>query len=1569
MVVILGKIRTTLSILNKEWIDGKVEEGESAIVEKLQANQNLLRHNGNHGLLETHKVVEPFLMMLRSEALPGPFKLVALDAIQTFITHDVLLEGGSQTEYALAEIIEALVNCSLVSLSSDDSDGMVHLQILHNVDCIIKSATKSYLRDDMTWSLVKLVHEMSTQAGVWGKSALYQSASHIMEALLGMVFRQKKLLEDNGMIVDDESDCLLHGQLSTIIALKIVKFYMDIIGEQASKDATTVLPPGRFAPGTSSGISARSGIKNSSNSGDALETDTVELLLALKAIQTIVLVDGNKGLCAARGGGHLMLRPVFSHYFRDDLGRCLVMLAGKQRFPVAVMSAVLDIFTSILSTYGPVMRVVVENFMRHVFLKALYQTLRLFGEQDIFLNGQNEEGLSDGYAGALTPTSKDLSRDGDAGSFSVPKLELILQNLVDLLADFDFVPSIFASFDCDTTKNDVVQPMVRYLSRCVRYTLANNRNGAYDLGPLTDISAVCLSCYKSLLSSLSDRCTLREGSKDTLTSSKQVELVSRIYRAARARKEVMAQAARIFSTRKPSDAFRFLQDHAILKSPAPTKDVAEFLRYTPGLNIEKVGSYLGELGKDDSVVARESDGMEFHKAVLTDYIALFDFRDLSILQAIRIFLSAFLLPKEAQQIERIFVALSEHCHRSCVECVSGAFENSDVTYLMTMSIIMLNTDRHNPNIRPERKMSRDKFVKVNTHYGRDVRQTKAVDPEYLEAIYDEIGVRPLRTEPDDLSSGITAEMWTEKQLQLKRHPEKGFLLGLSASAEALRVMSSGFCETFDETEGALVAAADKGFISPHATAHALNPLALSACIVGHCWLFDADYVACVWPEILGAGICPFLMPQLPPYIPDRLHPEVWFSREGTPRILRAGIDVLMALLKAADAHSVRHVSDVVVAVLVEITGINGYAVSEALFSKLKLGFHLSSSRGHDGTAASRNAALVREKSKGVALGFTTHLLGSLEARAALITLLQVVHNPAGYVKDRWAVVWFVLGRLRDCVLLPAAMVCSDGADEALPALVRGDFEGRLAAYELAALNKKRGTQQRNRRGLMGFLFGSSDSLPDKGGDDKGRGREGTSGNDQEASLRDGEKADPSLALATRWDAGYDSVLDLAPAPAASHDGPVDLLFSEGTSGASDALAPELAGMGSEESAALGLLRSLVSACGVASLVAESKYFSDDILLGFVRALSAQTAEAEAEAEAKAERGSDAAGQSPAGGTLISARDGAQSPTQCLPLSTDDVIGNILSCEVPLPSPASAAWQENVLVDVALRNRDRFSLLWPVLREHYLRGLNSRRQLTYVVERRVVAIFKIAERMLSRGEHTKAILSLLASLFVVPQAASFRGSVQPGASPLKPSLLRDVSGQVSTGLWRVVTRNVESLPRLGMEQWQILFDIISFCAGAGGYASIKAFETMAWLLHEPRLRAEVPVFCVVGIRPLLCSTGVPRIVSVGAVKLLTHLHMRLEVLVKDGGGGGAERKRGQREGHPQPQELGDRGRRDVRHLDEQRGAEQRGWQQRDEDAEPQLTDMAHTHAHAHTCTHTCTGHTRACPTGWQIDGYG
>ena len=50
-----------------------------------------------------------------------------------------------------------------------------------------------------------------------------------------------------------------------------------------------------------------------------------------------------------------------------------------------------------------------------------------------------------------------------------------------------------------------------------------------------------------------------------------------------------------------------------------------------------------------------------------------------------------------------------------------------------------------------------------------------------------------------------------------------------------------------------------------------------------------------------------------------------------------------------------------------------------------------------------------------------------------------------------------------------------------------------------------------------------------------------------------------------------------------------------------------------------------------------------------------------------------------------------------------------------------------------------------------------------------------------------------------------GSITP--SGLSLALLGDLSGQISSGIWRVLTTNLEVLPTLTLSQWQIIFDVI------------------------------------------------------------------------------------------------------------------------------------------------------------------
>jgi hypothetical protein len=117
-------------------------------------------------------------------------------------------------------------------------------------------------------------------------------------------------------------------------------------------------------------------------------------------------------------------------------------------------------------------------------------------------------------------------------------------------------------------------------------------------------------------------------------------------------------------------------------------------------------------------------------------------------------------------------------------------------------------------------------------------------------------------------------------------------------------------------------------------------------------------------------------------------------------------------------------------------------------------------------------------------------------------------------------------------------------------------------------------------------------------------------------------------------------------------------------------------------------------------------------------------------------------------------------------------------------------------------------------------------------------------------------------------------------PSATDSLQGLSHQIAAGMWKILTQNVDLLPLLSLEQWECLFKIIAFGSNSGSFAAFKSFEVMAWLLHEPRLFASVPVFCIIAVKPLVYNKQAPIFVSTGAVKLLKYLHSRLEAIIHD-----------------------------------------------------------------------------------------
>jgi brefeldin A-inhibited guanine nucleotide-exchange protein len=74
------------------------------------------------------------------------------------------------------------------------------------------------------------------------------------------------------------------------------------------------------------------------------------------------------------------------------------------------------------------------------------------------------------------------------------------------------------------------------------------------------------------------------------------------------------------------------------------------------------------------------------------------------------------------------------------------FPNEDHAYLLAFSLIMLNTDLHNPSIK--HKMTCEQFVKNNTNTGLEQDLT----PEFLSRMFECIKEKEIKMDNEDTTS-------------------------------------------------------------------------------------------------------------------------------------------------------------------------------------------------------------------------------------------------------------------------------------------------------------------------------------------------------------------------------------------------------------------------------------------------------------------------------------------------------------------------------------------------------------------------------------------------------------------------------------------------------------------------------------------------------------------------------------------------------------------------------------------------------------------------------------------------
>lgn len=118
---------------------------------------------------------------------------------------------------------------------------------------------------------------------------------------------------------------------------------------------------------------------------------------------------------------------------------------------------------------------------------------------------------------------------------------------------------------------------------------------------------------------------------------------------------------------------------------------------------------------------------------------------MSIDVGLRGFLDCFVLPGEAQQIARIIESFANKYYEFCKSNdLHGPLADADAAYVLCYSVIMLNTDAHNPQVL--KKMSKEAFIKNN----KGINGGQDFPYEYLSDLYDSITKNEIKLTSDSL---------------------------------------------------------------------------------------------------------------------------------------------------------------------------------------------------------------------------------------------------------------------------------------------------------------------------------------------------------------------------------------------------------------------------------------------------------------------------------------------------------------------------------------------------------------------------------------------------------------------------------------------------------------------------------------------------------------------------------------------------------------------------------------------------------------------------------------------------
>ncbi|THH32990.1 hypothetical protein EUX98_g1179 [Antrodiella citrinella] len=675
------------------------------------------------------ELLAPFCAIIRSPLSTGPITSAALSALHTFFLCKLINSKSISLDAALAELSNTVARCKFEA-SDMSGDEVALLKIMTVIQACMCGSVGHTLGDVEVCEMLETV--LTTCCQMRLSEILRRSAEQTMHALVRTVFSRLDQLDP----LKEEEKVASNTPNSEETDVKMsVSTELHTSPQQEESDSSTEVeePPKEDVPdkqpvpptprdarseyGLPSILELLRVLINILDPGDQAHTDSTRLT-ALRILNVAFEASGSR-ICSFPSLATL----VVDHGF---------------------LQTTLRTISTMFETMRPRLKLQQELFLAFTIDRLAPPPTVQKPQFGLGLKGvaSPRPGTPTVTTPKLGPVNPDL--DLEKGP-STPRLqvapargdtrELLLETLSLISRQPSFMVDLYSNYDSDMNCENMFERLIDFAARGV-YPLQSGPGQEY--GPQNS-QYLCLDLILAFVNHVAARA---EGFVDSWPE--HYTPPSGLMQTKSQKQLVLTGAAR-FNT-KPKSAIAYLEENKLIyNDPNESREhsLAVFLKSSTRLDKRLLGDFISK-----------PDNIELLKA----YMKLFDFKNVTVADAMRDMLETFRLPGESQQISRITETFAE----IYIATEPAEVKSQDAVYVLAYSIIMLNTDLHNPQVR--KRMTIDDY-KRNL---RGVNDGSDFSSEYLQDIYDTIRKREI-VMPEEHTGQLGFEYAWKELLTRSKH--------------------------------------------------------------------------------------------------------------------------------------------------------------------------------------------------------------------------------------------------------------------------------------------------------------------------------------------------------------------------------------------------------------------------------------------------------------------------------------------------------------------------------------------------------------------------------------------------------------------------------------------------------------------------------------------------------------------------------------------------------------------------------------------------------------------------------